>query len=118
MEPQSVKCNFYVRTPSKDDKFHYDRVSIKGQPGSDGSLSTFHPPVVDDRVLLIDQHGQVPDGVYRVIERGWLPVAYGSASWPHGAPSAQTGPTLNLLVEECDGMFMNESDLPSPFGGD
>jgi hypothetical protein len=117
MEPQPVRCNFYVRTPSRDGRFHYDRVSVKGFAG-DGSLHTFHPPAVGDRVPLIDGSGHVPNGVYRVIERCWLPVAYGSTLWPHGTQGARAGATLDFIVEECDGMFMNESDLPSPFGGD
>lgn len=117
MDPHPVRCNFYVRTSSEDGRFHYDLVSVAGLT-SNGSLHTFHPPAIGDRLPLSDEFGQVPGAVYQVIERSWLYPAYGSALWPHGTPSPQVGPTLDILVERCDGMFMDESDLPSPFRGD
>lgn len=112
---QPVRCNFYVRTPAEDGKFHYDQISVKGPAGGSGSLLTFLPPAVGDRIPLSDEFQKVPSGIFRVLERAWLYPAYGSQAWPLGSPDSGFPLHLDLIVEACEGPFQNESDLPSPY---
>lgn len=110
-----VRCNFYLRTSSKDGGFHYDQISVKGPGGTSGGLLTFHPPGVGDRMPLTDEFQRVPGGIFRVLDRAWLYPAYGSVAWPLGSPNAESPLHLDLIVEACEGPFQNESDLPSPY---
>lgn len=109
-----VRCDFYARTPSRDGKFHYDQISVKGPVGSSGELVTLHPPEIGDRISLSDEFQRVPSGAFQVLERHWAYAAYGSIAWPYGLGPA---PHLNIIIEACEGPFQNESDLPSPHGG-
>ncbi|MBD3004815.1 hypothetical protein [Streptomyces sp. 5-10] len=108
-----VICSFYVRTPSEDGKYHYDRLSVKGRHG-DGNLHTFHPPHTGESISLRDEFGNFNTTGFRVIHRDWLHSSYGSVNWPYMYEGPKEGPRLNVIVEPFEGPFENESELKSP----
>ncbi len=101
-------CHFYVRVPVGD-QFRYDRVNVSG-PQGDSTLHTEYPPLVGDLIHLYDKQGH--QGQFRVIERAWMHSSWGSFNWPYGEPRSKVGPTLDLIVEPADGLFVNEAPTP------
>lgn len=100
---QPVACRFYLRT-TVGGRYRYEMIHVTGWR-NDGTLRTYHPPDVGDLIYL-------PPNV-RVISRSWQHAQWGSINWPHSQQEPSTGPSLDIVVEEFAGPFVNEWE-PEP----
>jgi hypothetical protein len=111
-EVPPVRCQFYVRSTVSTDPlaYRFEALSMESRSGRD-ALPTHYPPVVGDLIALTgqlygdDDQPTAANGVFRVVERQWLPSNYGSRDWPSGEAQAIVGPMLFLAVEAAEGMF-------------
>ena len=105
------RCGFYLRTVVTDGPlaYHYEPLDLHhyGHRG----LATFHPPLVGDLIDLDtrEPNGKICTATYKVIERCWRHVTYGSMYWPHHLPNPVEGPILEVVVECAEGLFRHEA---------
>lgn len=109
VDPNRVRCSFYVRTPSEKHPgmFDYTPISLNN-PRGDGDLHTYHPPAVGDTISLHDISGNAR-GKHRVIARDWMHASYGSTYWPLLDAVPTHGPALYVLVEPAEDFFRDQA---------
>lgn len=107
-------CNFHVRTPAEGDpgKFWFETVAHRYTPSFGGGLDTPHVPSVGDLVHLYGET-EATQGMFRVLDRAWMYVGFGSADWPHGQARPRSGPIVDIVVEPARGMFADQVLSPA-----
>lgn len=97
----TVCCWFYIRHDGADP----ERLYVAGFEGGSNWL-TDHPPVVGDLIRLFgtvsvgeDEPERKVGGVWRVVEREWMPASYGSVNWPYGQPQQVAPLMLAVSIE-------------------
>jgi hypothetical protein len=106
-----VRCDFVVRRPTPDNKWRYERLYFQSYYGNT-FLPLAHPPAVGDLIVLQPQPApayQAGGPVFRVLERMWTHAMYGSPDWPYGDDRPRTGPLLDIIVEQADGLYRDEA---------
>lgn len=97
----AVACSFFEKVPAGDGLFHYRSVDASGYTRHLQAV-VVEPPSVGDLVHL-------GSGTYRVIERAWSYIEYGSDAWPHGMTAPAIPPVLAVIVVPAVGPFVNEA---------
>jgi hypothetical protein len=104
-----VACFFSVRTQvTPDPTYRYERIHLRVPDGS-GNLQTPHPPQIGDQIWLAAERKDGPSGEFRVIARSWHHPDWGSMNWPFGKTKPIKPPHLQIMLEACEGLFLNEA---------
>jgi hypothetical protein len=114
--PPRVK--FSVRYPAGDGKWRYQPILIYSPDGG-VFVPMKDPPPVGDVITLWDGYLHSrglpqPEGgpSFRVVDRGWSLVSYGSLVWPYGQDEAREGPMLDIIVEPAGGgVYRDEAPI-------
>jgi hypothetical protein len=91
---------------------------VIASPGGSAFVPFEYPPAVGDLISLWDSdlHNRglpQPEGgpVFRVIDRQWGHVSWGSAMWPYGKNEPIEGPLVDIIVEPAKGAYRDETAI-------
>ena len=110
-EVPPVRCDFSVRRPAPDNKWNYERLRFETWYGNT-FLPLAYPPAVGDLIILQpdpEPAHETGGPIFRVVGRMWAHPQYGSMSWKYGTPTPESGPSLDIVVEPAEGLYLNEA---------
>ena len=103
------RCIFHLRS-EYDGAYGYHEISLSS-PGGYFGYPLAEPPAVGDLVWLHDRLAKRAR-YFRVVDRSWTIVDYGSVEWPAGEDYPKVGPRIDIIVERViEGPFI---DGPAP----